>query len=413
MGFPLFIARRYLLASRKQAVVFVISLISVLGVIVGVAALVVVLALMTGFQEQIQSRILGANAHLTILSGWAGRPLADGAAESARIATLDGIVTAAPVVYEKAMAASALNAAGAAVLIKGIDPGAESRLTSLAGHVQGDLAVLGRPAGPGRDPAFLGRDLAAALGVGAGDVVRLIIARPNVSPLLTVPRSREFEVAGTFETGFYEYDNGRIYVGIDTLRRFMGFDPAMATAVEARVRDPRRITETAAAVQGSLGQDYYVNDLVRMNRTFFSALRLEKLAMGISIGLIILVAALNIVSILVLLVMEKVRDIGVLAAMGATAPAIRRIFALQGLVIAAIGTLSGAALGVGLAWSLDHWRLVALPPDVYFIPYVPFHVRPMDVATVVAVTFGVSFLATLYPAWRAAQLDPSEALRYE
>jgi lipoprotein-releasing system permease protein len=220
-------------------------------------------------------------------------------------------------------------------------------------------------------------------------------------------------VAGTFETGFYEYDNGRIYVGIDTLRRFMGLDPAMATAVEARVRDPRRITETAAAVQGTLGQDYYVNDLVRMNRTFFSALRLEKLAMSISIGLIILVAALNIVSILVLLVMEKVRDIGVLAAMGATAPAIRRIFALQGLVIAGIGTLAGAALGVGLAWSLDHWRLVALPPDVYFIPYVPFHVRPLDVATVVAITFGVSFLATLYPAWRAAQLDPSEALRYE
>ena len=413
MGFPFFIARRYLLASRKQAVVFVISLISVLGVIVGVAALVVVLALMTGFQEQIQSRILGANAHLTILSGWAGRPLADGAAEAGRIAALDGIVAAAPVVYEKAMAASALNAAGAAVLLKGIDPGAESRLTSLAGHVRGDLAALGRPAPSGRDPAFLGRDLAAALGVGAGDMVRLIIARPNVSPLLTVPRSREFVVAGTFETGFYEYDNGRIYVGIDTLRRFMGLDPAMATAVEARVRDPRRITETAAAVQGTLGQDYYVNDLVHMNRTFFSALRLEKLAMSISIGLIILVAALNIVSILVLLVMEKVRDIGVLAAMGATAPGIRRIFALQGLIIAGIGTLAGAALGVGLAWSLDHWRLVALPPDVYFIPYVPFHVRPMDVAMVVAATFGVSFLATLYPAWRAAQLDPSEALRYE
>jgi lipoprotein-releasing system permease protein len=193
----------------------------------------------------------------------------------------------------------------------------------------------------------------------------------------------------------------------------MGLEPAMATAVEARVRDPHRISETAAAIQGTLGQEYYVNDLVRMNRTFFSALKLEKLAMGISIGLIILVAALNIVSILVLLVMEKVRDIGVMAAMGATAPAIRRIFALQGLIIAGVGTLAGAVLGMGLAWSLDHWRLVALPPDIYFLPYVPFRVRPLDVATVVAATFGVSFLATLYPAWRAALLDPSEALRYE
>jgi lipoprotein-releasing system permease protein len=413
MGFPFFIARRYLLASRKQAVVFVISLISVLGVIVGVAALVVVLALMTGFQEQIQGRILGANAHLTILSGWAGRPLADGRADARRIASLEGVVAAAPVVYEKGMATSALNAAGAAVLIKGIDPAAEAQLTSLAEHVRGDLALLGRPPGDGRDPIFVGRELAASLGVDVGDVVRLIIARPNVTPLLTVPRSREFLVVGTFETGFYEYDSGRIYAGIDVLRRFTGLDEAAATAVEARVRDPHRIPETAAAVQASLGQEYYVNDLVRMNRTFFSALRLEKLAMSIAIGLIILVAALNIVSILVLLVMEKVRDIGVLAAMGASALAIRRIFVLQGLVIAAAGTLGGAALGIGLAWSLDHWRLVTLPPDVYFIPYVPFRVRPADVAAVVGVTFGVSFLAALYPAWRAAQLDPSEALRYE
>ena len=413
MGFPLFVARRYLLASRKQAIVFLISLISVLGVIVGVAALVVVLALMTGFQEQIQARILGANAHLTILSGWAGRPIADGVAAAEEIAALPGVASAAPVVYEKGMAASTLNAAGMAVMIKGVDPEAEERLTTLAEHVDGDLAILAHPAESGHAPAFLGRGLATALGVERGDVVRLIIARPAVSPLLTVPRSREFLVVGTFETGFYEYDTNRIYVGIAALRRFTGLGAAEATAVEARVTNPHRIAETGAAVQRSLGQDYYVNDLIRMNRTFFSALRLEKLAMSISIGLIILVAALNIVSILVLLVMEKVRDIGIMAAMGATAAHIRGIFALQGLIIALLGTLTGAALGVGLAWSLDHWRLVTLPADVYFIPYVPFRVRPLDVLTVVGATFGVSFLATLYPAWRAAHLDPSEALRYE
>ena len=413
MGFPLFVARRYLLASRKQAIIFVISLISVLGVIVGVAALVVVLALMTGFQEQIQARILGANAHLTILSGWSGRPIADGASAASTIAALPGIASAAPVVYEKGMASSSLNAAGMAVMIKGIDPTAEARLTTLAEHADGDLAILGHPADAGHAPAFLGRGLATALGVDRGDVVRLIIARPAVSPLLTVPRSREFLVVGTFETGFYEYDTTRIYVGIEALRRFTGLGATEATAIEARVDDPQRIAEVGAAVQGSLGQDYYVNDLIRMNRTFFSALRLEKLAMSISIGLIIVVAALNIVSILVLLVMEKVRDIGILAAMGARAGHIRGIFALQGLIIAALGTLTGAALGVGLAWSLDHWRLVALPADVYFIPYVPFRVRLADVLAVVGATFSVSFLATLYPAWRAAQLDPSEALRYE
>ncbi len=413
MGFPLFVARRYLFARRKQAIVFVISTISVLGVIVGVAALVVVLALMTGFQDQIQAKILGVNAHLTILSGLSGRPVNDAPAALARIEALPQVEAAAPVVFEKGMASSALNAAGTAVLIKGIDPEAEGRVTEWLRLVAGDATVLGKTDARGREPAFLGRDLAAGLGVGPGDTIRVIIARPEVSPLLTVPRSREFLVAGTFESGFYEYDTTRIYVGLDALRRFSGLGAGAATAIEARVRDPRHIPDQANEVQGALGQEFYVNDLVRMNRTFFSALRLEKLAMSVAIALIIVVAALNIVSVLVLLVMEKVRDIGVLAALGATASGLRRIFALQGLIIAGSGTLAGALLGVSLAVVLDRTHLVRLPPDVYFIPYVPFHVRPLDVVAVVAVTFGVSFLATLYPAWRAAQLDPSEALRYE
>lgn len=413
MGFPLTIARRYLLARRKQAIVFVISAVSVTGVIVGVAALVVVLALMTGFQDQIQAKILGVNAHLTILSGLSGRPI-DGVGEAlARVAALPQVQAAAPVVFEKGMASSALNAAGTAVLVKGIDPEAEGRVTEWPALVRGDARILLRTDARGREPAFLGRDLAASLGVGPGDTVRVIIARPEVSPLLTVPRSREFLVAGTFESGFYEYDTTRVYVGIGALRRFVGLPEDGATAIEARLRDPRRIPERAEEVQRALGDAFYVNDLVRMNRTFFSALRLEKLAMSVAIGLIIVVAALNIVSVLVLLVMEKVRDIGVLAALGATSGALRRIFALQGLIIAGCGTFGGALLGVALAVVLDRTRLVRLPPDVYFIPYVPFHVRPLDVLAVVAVTFGVSFLATLYPAWRAAQLDPSEALRYE
>jgi lipoprotein-releasing system permease protein len=413
MGFALFVARRYLLASRKQAIIFVISAISVLGVVVGVAALVVVLALMTGFQDQIQAKILGVNAHLTILSGLSGRPIEGAEALTGRVAQLPMVAAAAPVVYEKAMVASSLNPSGSAVLVKGIDPAAEARLTSLPEHVRGDLRALDRPGPNGRDTVFLGRDLAISLGVGPGDVVRLIVARVEVSPLLAVPRSREFLVAGTFETGFYEYDTARVYTGIQALRRFVGLGEDAATAVEARLRDTGHIERDAARVQEALGRDVYVNDLVRMNRTFFSALRLEKLAMSISIGLIVLVAALNIVSVLVLLVMEKVRDLGVLAALGATAPGLRRIFAFQGLIIAALGTLSGALLGVAVAVILDRTRLIHLPPDVYFIPYVPFHVRPLDVAAVVLATFGVSFLATLYPAWRAAQLDPSEALRYE
>src|SRR5262245_44216107 len=413
MSYPAFIAQRYLLAQRKQAIIYIISLISILGVIVGVAALVVVLALMTGFQDQIQEKIFGANAHLTIFSGLGGRPLEDVPTVLARLKEVPQVRAAAPVVYEKGMATSELNSAGAAVLIKGIDPQAEREITALSAQVRGDLRVLTLPGANGRDRAILGKDLALNLGVGPGDVLRVIIAQANVTPFLTVPRSREFEVAGIADAGFYDYDNSRIYVSLQAARKFSGLLATQATAIEVRVHDARDLQGASAAVQGALGSGVYVNDLIRMNKTFFSALRFEKLGMSIAIGLIVLVAALNIVSILILMVMEKVRDIGVLLAMGATSQGIRRIFLVQGLIIASIGTGAGIVMGTSLAWILDRFRLIALPVDVYFIPYVPFHIRPMDVLTVAITTVGVSFLATLYPSWRAARLDPSEALRYE
>jgi lipoprotein-releasing system permease protein len=413
MGYPLFIARRYLLARRKQAIIYVISLISVLGIIVGVAALVVVLALMTGFQDQIQDKIFGANAHLTVFSGWSGRPIEDAAAAVRDLTSIEVVAAAAPVVYERGMATSQLNPSGVPILIKGIDPRSEASITDLTSQVHGDLLGLSKPGKGGRERAILGKDLAASLGVGPGEMVRLIIAQVNVSPFLAVPRSREFEVTGIADAGFYDYDNSRVYVALEAARRFSGLSPGQATAVEARVRDRRHVSEAAHRVQEALGDAYYVNDLIRMNRTFFSALRLEKLGMSIAIGLIVVVAALNIISILSLMVMEKTRDIGVLAAMGADTQGIRRVFLLQGLIIAAAGTSVGVVMGASLAFVLDRWRLVSLPVDIYFIPYVPFHVRLLDVAMVAAMTIGVSFLATLYPAWRASRLDPSEALRYE
>jgi lipoprotein-releasing system permease protein len=413
MGYPLLIAQRYLLARRKQAIIYVISLISVLGVIVGVAALVVVLALMTGFQDQIQSKIFGANAHLTIFSSWSGRPIEDSDALVGRLLGIEPVLAASPVVYEKGMATSQLNPAGAAVLIKGVDPSGDRQVTEIAAQAGGSLeALTGRGPG-GLDRTILGKDLARALGVERGDVMRVLIAQANVSPFFTVPRTREFEVAGTADAGFYDYDSSRMYVSLEAARRLVGLSGDEATAIEARVGDPARVQEDARKVQAELGEAFYVNDLIRMNQTFFSALRFEKLGMSIAIGLIVVVAALNIVSILVLMVMEKVRDIGVLAAMGATTGGIRRIFILQGLSIAVLGTVVGIALGTGLAWLLDRYRLVKLPVDVYFIPYVPFQVRVSDVLIVAILTVGVSFLATLYPSWRASRLNPSEALRYE
>src|SRR6267142_1201149 len=256
MSYPVFIAGRYLLAQRKQAIIYVISLISVLGVIVGVAALVVVLALMTGFQDQIQDKIFGANAHLTIFSGLGGRPLEDVPAVLARLKECEPVRAAAPVVYEKGMATGELNAAGAAVLIKGIDPETERDITDLASQVRGDLRVLSLPGARGRDRAILGKDLALNLGVGPGDVVRVIIAQANVTPFLTVPKSREFEVAGIADAGFYDYDSSRVYVALSAARRFAGLLPSQASAIEVRVRDPRRLQEAATAVQGALGSGF-------------------------------------------------------------------------------------------------------------------------------------------------------------
>src|SRR6059036_3938914 len=258
MSYPLFIAQRYLLAQRKQAIIYVISLISILGVIVGVAALVVVLALMTGFQDQIQEKIFGANAHLTIFSGLSGRPLDDVPAVLARLRECEPVRAAAPVVYEKGMATSELNAAGAAVLIKGIDPQAEREITALSAQVRGDLRILTLPGTNGRDRAILGKDLALNLGVGPGDVVRVIIAQANVTPFLTVPKSREFEVAGIADAGFYDYDNSRIYVSLQAARKFSGLPATQATAIEVRVRDASDLQGASAAVQAALGSGVYV-----------------------------------------------------------------------------------------------------------------------------------------------------------
>ena len=408
MPFELRIALRYLTARRKQAFISVISAISMLGVVVGVMALMVSLGLMTGLQGEIRSKILGATAHLSVFRSRADA-LEDYRRVTAELRRMPRVLGAAPAVYGKALMSAA---APAPATIKGIDPRQEMQVTELASQVdQGSLLALAE-AGGAIPPMLLGRDLAATLGVGMGDVVTVTSAKGVLSPFGMMPRPTRFRVAGTVRTGLYEFDTAWAYVSLGAAQSlFMERD--RASLVEVRIDDMYDAGAMSEAIKERLGQEYTTTTWIEMNQSLFSALWLEKMAIAITIGLIVMVAALNIVATLILMVMEKHKDIAILVSMGASRADITRIFVLQGTVIGAVGTLVGAVLGWGACRVLDQFKLIRVPVDVYQIPYVPFKLLPEDALTVVLGAILICFLATIHPARGAARLDPAEALRYE
>jgi len=410
--YELFIALRYLRARRKQAFVSVITFISILGVAVGVAALIIAQAVETGFFEELQDKILSGDPDLIVWNALPAQWLPDPAAATGVVAALDGIIAVAPVVLGNGLAVGAPGREPAGVEIRGVDPDLERVITAIpANMVLGSLDDLTPDAGG----VVLGVDLAASLGVTVGDSIRLVIPQVRVSPL-TPPlvRNRLFHVVGLFDLDFYQWDTTRAYLHIEDARRFLSRGGSGGiSALQVKVDRPARIRRAAAAVTAALGDDYFVRTVMDRNADFFKALRTEKVVMFLALGLIILVASLNIVSTLILMVMAKVGEIGSLMAMGARARGIVLIFMLQGVIIGIIGTVMGSVLGVGVCQILDTSKLIRLAPEVYLIPAVPFHTGVGDVLLAVCVALMVSFVATLYPAWRAARLDPVEALHYE
>jgi lipoprotein-releasing system permease protein len=406
LPFEVFIALRYLRARRKQAFISVISLISGIGVAIGVTALLIVLALMTGLQGEIRDRLVGAAAHVYVSKAGGLGEVSD---EVGRLKGVPHVVGAAPAMLGPGLVFSGGN--DAFITIKGIDPALEQSVTNIAQAMRkGSLDALSEP--QARIPGIvLGTELAAKLGVSVGDSVEVMTPEGPLTPFGVSPQRRAFKVVGIFSLGLFEYDSAYGYVHAAVARRLLDRD--RPDFIELRVDDMFRAQEIAAEIPRLLGPEYMAQDWADMNKSLFQALWLEKMAMSITIGLIVMVAALNIIASLILLVMEKTRDIAILKTMGSSSASIRRIFMFQGLIIGLVGTTAGAALGCTLVFVLDHFRLISVPLDVYQISHVPFRLQPLDFLVVIAAAVAICFVATIYPSRQAAKLDPAQALRYQ
>ncbi len=411
MPWELRVALRYLTARRKQAFISVISAVAVMGVGVGVMAVLIALGLMTGLQSEIRARILGATAHVSVFRGADGVTYEDLLKAVDTVRHVPGVLGAAPSIYGKGLLTTPGGAA--AVTIKGIAPAQERTVTEVVGKViEGSAAELESPPGDAPPPVLLGNALAASLNVGVGDVVTLTSPRGRLSPVGMIPNVKKLRVVGLVKTGLYEFDAAWGYLPLEAARRILD-EEGRTAHVEVRLADMFAVKAGARAILERLGKGYLTTDWVEMNQALYSALWIEKVAVGIAIGLIVAVAALNIVATLVLMVMEKHKDIAILISMGASRGSIMRVFMLQGTVIGVIGTGLGGVLGAAACWALDRFRLVRVPESVYQIAWVPFRLVPFEAALVLAVALFICFVATLYPARGASRLDPAEALRYE
>jgi lipoprotein-releasing system permease protein len=408
MPFELQVALRYLLAKRRQVFISVISLVSTIGVTVGVAALIIAMALMTGLQGELQDRILGSSAHVFVFKPAVG--IDDYRAEVAKIRSLPGVIGAAPAVMGRAMI-SGIGAPGF-VAVKGIDPELEASVTDVAGVLSdGKLSDLVPASDDDLPGIILGKDLAGQIGAMVGDTVTLTTPSGSLTPMGVMPRMRRFKVVGTFRLGLYDVDSTTGLVALEPGMRLAGVE--RVDHIEIKLADIYNAPRVADEMAADFGPDYVTQDWTDINQQLYSALMLEKIGMGIGIGLIVMVAALNIIASLILLVMEKTRDIAILKTMGASKRSIMLVFLLQGTIIGVIGTLLGAVAGTAIATVADRYRLISIPSDVYQVSYLPFKVLPGDLISVIIGAVVVCFVATLYPSRQAARLDPAQALRYE
>ncbi len=399
---------RYLKSRRKQKGISFNTLISIGGVTLGVMTLIVVLSVMSGFSNDLQKKILGVNAHAVVLSS-DGAGIADYNGLAGKLAKEPHIKSASPFVLGQAMVS--FDKAGQGVFVRGIEPSREETVTDLQKHMkEGSLDALSNTTGmPG---IILGSELAGTLGVYTGDTVKLISPAAQMGPLGMIPKMREFKVVGIFDIGMYEYDANLAVISMKAAQDFFSMDNR-ATGVELKVDDIYKAPEIRRKLENELGGAYFVRDWIEMNHNLFSALKLEKLTMFVILTLIIIVASFNIVSTLIMIVIEKQREIAILKAMGATSKGIMAIFVIQGFIIGVAGTALGLLGSFGIGKFIQTSPLAKLPPDVYYLSHLPVVMNPRDFVVTAAAALLISLSATIYPAWQAAKVDPVEPLRYQ
>jgi lipoprotein-releasing system permease protein len=432
MRFELFIATRYLRAKRRQAFIGIITGISIVGVAAGVASLIVALAINNGFRQDLQERLIGSTSHVSLLrvaddgiKDWP--PLLD------RLSQQPHVVAAAPAIFEQVLISRGPRARGA--VLKGMIPAYERKVGDLLNTIkQGSASALDETPPPfdptaassdspdslaavharvaAMPPIILGKDMADNLGATVGDVVLVTSPQGELSPFGMVPKYSRFRVAGIFNSGFFDYDSSWAFTRLSDAQRLFGLGD-LISVIEFKVDDINQADVVAHQLENAAGSGFMATNWKEQNKALFHALNMERLVTYITVGLIVFVAALNILISLIMMVMEKTKDIAVLLSLGTRQSQVRNVFIAQGVLIGVIGTAIGLVLGYAISYAGGHYHLISLSPEVYSIDYVPFAPRLKDGLWVVLVALGVSFIATLYPSWSAGKTLPAEALRYE
>ena len=409
MSFEFFVARRYLFSHRKQAFIYVISLMSIIGVALGVAALVVVLGVYNGLTTDMRDKILGANAHGIVLSYI---PDAFGKNPGLRdeILRTPGVTGATPFIYTEVMLSSGDGVKG--LMLRGVDPRTAPGVLSMLKAIKKG-SINGLETGDGTPGIIIGEELAKHIGLGMGSRVNLLSPSGEKTTAGFQPRIRPFEVAGIFKTGMYEYDSSLAFVTLDAARELLGLDPGFLSGIEITVDDVYRADEITKELTDNIGNPFYARSWMDMNANLFAALKLEKIGMFILLIMVVLIGSFSIVATLVMLVMEKTRDIAVMMSMGATRKMIRRIFMYQGTIIGFVGTMLGYALGLTVGYLLKRYQFIKLPENVYTLDHLPIIITVPDVLIIGGAAMLLCFLSTLSPARQASRLKPADALRYE